>query len=77
MSGPALTEPQKTLLLEFQESHTGGLFIDKWGRYWRTAQALEAKGYIKREAIEFTGPQIWFEPVAEDAESPSEQASRV
>jgi len=55
---PKLTAPQAALLKEMQESHTGGLFIDKWRRYWRTAEALEAKGYIKREAVEFTGRQI-------------------
>lgn len=66
MTRPKLTAPQAALLKEMQESHTGGLFIDKWRRYWRTAEALEAKGYVRRESPGYSGPQVWFEPIPAD-----------
>lgn len=47
---PRLTRPQRELLDEIIEK--GALYIARYGRYARTAQALVTKGYAVRTWID-------------------------
>lgn len=55
-----LTEPQRRLLAEIRESSTGGLYIDRYMRYHRTAQALLRRELVTHTLIE--GRYDWYEP---------------
>lgn len=67
MAKPRLTKPQQILLDEMKESSTGGLWIDLYGRYYRTANALWVKGYVTRDPHSQMSKR-WFEPVKDDNE---------
>jgi DNA-binding PadR family transcriptional regulator len=47
-----LTEPQQELLTEIRESSTGGLYVDRYMRYYRTARALERRGLVTRKWVD-------------------------
>jgi len=43
----ALTRPQATLLAEIKATERGVLYIDRYGRYARTIEALERRGLVR------------------------------
>lgn len=55
-----LTEPQRQLLEEIRESSTGGLYVDRYMRYYRTAKALERRGLVTRTFVD--GRNDFFAP---------------
>jgi len=61
--GKRLTEPQQRLLAEIRESSTGGLYVVRRMRYYRTALALERRRLVTRTWVD--GMHDWFEPVPE------------
>lgn len=56
-----LTKPQEALLQEIRESSTGGLWIKRYGRYYRTAHALHERGLVKIEDS-YRGAEIFYVP---------------
>lgn len=60
-----LTEPQQRLLAEIRESSTGGLFIDEYSRYSRTAAVLVREELVTKN-WEY-GTWYWYEPVSDQA----------
>jgi hypothetical protein len=60
MSTQRLTKPQRDLLDEIRASDTGGLWIHLYGRYGRTALALERRGLVQR--TDWHHSQVFFIP---------------
>lgn len=64
--GKRLTEPQQRLLAEIRNSSTGGLYVDRRTKCYRTALALERRGLITRPGPWHEYGWVWFEPVPPD-----------
>lgn len=60
---PKLTIPQADLLAEIVE--TGTLYITRYGRYWRTIDALTRKGYVRCSENDWHYPGFVAVPIEE------------